>query len=58
MFGGGLELKSRVVERRAESAERFGARIERRHALRDQMIDAARDERVELVVDVAASRGA
>jgi hypothetical protein len=58
VFGGGVELVSRVVERRADPAERLAARFVGRHPAGDKVFDAAGDERVELVVDVAPCGGA
>ena len=55
IFGGGVELVSRVVERRAESANRLDASVVGRLPARDEVLDAVGDERVELVIDVAPS---
>ena len=45
-----------VVERRAESSRGFDASRLRRHAPRNEMLDAVRDQRLELVVDLASRR--
>ncbi len=58
IFGGGVELVSRVVERRAESADRLGASFVGRHPAPDEVLDTVGDERVELVIDVAPGSGA
>jgi hypothetical protein len=53
-----VELVARVVERRAESANRLAASFVGRHSAPDEVVDAVGDERVELVIDVAPSGGA
>jgi len=54
MFGGLTKCGSRLVERAAKPADGFSTRVVPAHAARDELIDARRDERLELVVDLVA----
>ena len=45
-------MGSRAIERAAEPANGFAARVVRAEAARLELIDSRRDERVELVVDI------
>ena len=54
-FGGMVELIANLLDARAESAQRLGARVGGRHAQCDELLDARRDERLELVVDVGVN---
>src|SRR6185503_4187571 len=57
LIGVGMELKANLIQRRAQATIRLGARVVRGHPARDQMLDAAGDERLELVVGVAPHCG-
>jgi len=54
MVGGRLQLASGVVERRADTAKGFGIRALGRRPARDEVLDAARNERVQFFIGVSA----
>ena len=56
LIGVYMELIANLIQRRAQATNRLGTRIGRGHPARDQMLDAAGDERRELVVGVAFHR--
>lgn len=51
-MGGSVELSASVVDAGAEAAQGFRARLFGGESARDEMVDAIRNERFELFVDV------
>ena len=55
---GPMELIAHLVETRAEAQGRFDAGVVDRHAARNEIVDARREERFQLFVDVGVQLGA